>query len=420
MTVYIVLLLAIPSRLVFGPLGSAGAPSQLFALVSLLWWGWYRISRWDGLTFEPRPVRTAMGAFAVCIGVSYVAAMLRPIETDEVSTADAALIGALAWLGTLLVAHDGIPSRDRFDLLVRRLAMGGGVLAVVGIAQFVTGQTLVDAVSVPGLTSNQQGFDFERSGFTRPSGTATHPIEFGVVLTMFLPFALHSAFHGRPGSIVARWLPIAAIGLIIPLSLSRSAVVGTIVCLLVLLPTWPRARRRAVLAATAGLMTVLFVAVPGILGSVTSMFVGIEHDPSARSRTDSYGLALEFISDAPIFGRGLGTFLPKYWILDNQLLLLAITVGLVGLGAFLALIAVALLGLVRLRRAADDAPTRDIAQTLIASIVAGTVSLAFFDGFAFPMTAGTLFLLIGMAGALTRLLGERGPAASSGPPTDGA
>ena len=38
LTAYLVLLLFIPSRLVVGPLGSAGAPSMLFGLGSLLLW----------------------------------------------------------------------------------------------------------------------------------------------------------------------------------------------------------------------------------------------------------------------------------------------------------------------------------------------------------------------------------------------
>ncbi|WP_246006235.1 O-antigen ligase family protein [Georgenia muralis] len=403
LTVYLVLLLAIPSRLVLQPLASAGAPSQLFALVGLLWWAWYQVSRWNVADTWHGPVRTALAAFLASVALSYIGAMLRPIEADEVSTADVALIAAASWAGTFLVAHDGIPSRERLDLLVGRLAMGGGLLALLGLVQFATRQTLVDVIDIPGLSANQQAFDFERSGFTRPSGTATHPIEYGVVLTMFLPLALHSAFHARHTSLVARWLPLAAMALIIPLSLSRSAVVGTVVCLLVLMPTWPAARRRLALVSGAALLGVVFVTVPGVLGSFTSMFTQIENDPSARSRTDSYGLVLDFVADSPLIGRGLGTFLPKYWILDNQLLLLLVTVGVLGLATFLATLTAAVVVLTRLRRSSRDADTRDLAQTLVASLAAGTAGLAFFDGFAFPMTAGTLFLLLGMSGALARV-----------------
>lgn len=403
LTAYIILLFAIPSRLVVAPLGSAGAPSQILGLLSLLWWGWYQVSRWRGTQYHFKPIRAALGVFLLCIGISYITAMLRPIEADEVSTADVALIAAASWAGTFLVAHDGIPSRERLDVLIRRVAIAGGLLAIVGIVQFVAGRTLVDLISIPGLSANQTGYDFGRSGFTRPSGTATHPIEYGVVLTTLLPFALYLGLHGDRAHRVRRWFPAAAIAAIVPLSLSRSAIVGSVVGLAVLLPTWPPARRRLALIGIGALSAVIFVAVPGVLGSIVSLFTGIAGDPSARSRTDSYGIAWEFVARSPLFGRGLSTFLPKYWILDNQLLLLLITIGFVGLLAFLAIVVVAVLELRRLRAASTDLATRDLAQTLIASILTCTVCLTFFDGFAFPMTVGTLFLVLGMSGALTCL-----------------
>lgn len=45
----------------------------------------------------------------------------------------------------------------------------------------------------------------------------------------------------------------------------------------------------------------------------------------------------------------------------------------------------------------------DLSVVLVASVVAGFASLAFFDAFAFPMTMGTLFLVLGLIGAFTRV-----------------
>lgn len=409
LTILLVLLLLIPSRLVFAPLGSIGAPSQVFALLSLLWWLWHLLTRWGGSAPHIDPIGTAMGLFLASIAVSYILAMLRPIESDEVSTADAALIGAAAWAGTFFVARDGIPSRNRFDTLVHRLTIGAGLLALLGLIQFATGQTLVDRISIPGLSANSVAGSFDRSGFTRPSGTATHPIEFGVILTMLLPLALHWTFYGKHTSALRRWLPTLAIGLIIPLSLSRSVIVGTAVCLVVLLPTWPRARRLMAFGGIAVLMVFVFATVPGILGTVREMFTGIAGDPSAQSRSDSYPLVWEFVTKAPFFGRGLGTFLPKYWILDNQILLFLVSLGFVGLIAFFGLVLAAMLSLAHLRGRSSDQVTRDLAQSLVASLAAGTVGLALFDGFSFPMTAGVFFLLLGMSSALVRLANDVKP-----------
>ena len=48
----------------------------------------------------------------------------------------------------------------------------------------------------------------------------------------------------------------------------------------------------------------VFVAVPGMLGSVVKLFTGIGDDRSALSRTDSYPLAWEFIGRAPMSAAG--------------------------------------------------------------------------------------------------------------------
>ena len=56
--------------------------------------------------------------------------------------------------------------------------------------------------------------------------------------------------------------------------------------------------------------------------------------------------------------------------------------------------------LLRVRSTSRDDRTRSLATALAASVTAGFVSLSFFDAFAFPMTMGTLFLLIGLSGAL--------------------
>ena len=150
LTLYIVVLYAIPSRLVFGPLGGAGAPSQVVGLLSLMWWGAYHLGRSRRTSLGIQPVRLATGVFLICVGVSYVVAMVRPIEYDEVSSADLALVAMASWIGTLLIASDGIADRDRLGVLVRRLTIAGGLLALLGIAQFIFKQSFVNLIQIPG------------------------------------------------------------------------------------------------------------------------------------------------------------------------------------------------------------------------------------------------------------------------------
>lgn len=403
LTVYLVLLFAIPSRLVLHPLGSAGAPSTLFGLASALVWFLAQLWRSASVAGPRRPIRIALSYFLVAVGISYVAAMTRPIDGDEISPADVAVLVVISWSGALLTAHDGLTRLRDVEVLVRRFAFIGGLMALVGLAQYVTKQPLIDRISIPGLTAVSDVSAAFRNGLVRISGTATSPIEFGALLSILLPLALHGALHPAGSGFVRRWFPVATISLALALSMSRSAYIGLAVCMLVLLWGWPPALRWRVGGSFVVVAGVLAAGVPRLFSSVRGMFSGVKDDPSITSRTDSYAVAWQFFTDAPWFGRGLGTFLPKYRIFDNNYLGLLVSCGIVGTIAFVAIPVTAIVVLVRRRQRWADPQSRDLALSLVAGILAGSVSLAFFDGFGFPMTMGTLFLALGIAGALIRL-----------------
>lgn len=409
LSVYLVLLFAIPSRLIIGALGSAGAPSMLFGVASVLLWLLVQL-RWTPASpraQEPsmprrRPIRVAFVAFLVSIAVSYVVAMLRPIESDEISQADVAVIMAVSWAGVFLLAHDGLARLRDVEVVARRLALFGGLLALVGLAQFVTRQVLVDVISVPGLTSTYDPDTFYRNGRVRLVGTATHPIEYGALLTILLPIALHSAIH-LGGGLIRRWFPVVTIALALALSMSRSAYVSLAIVVGVLMIGWPPAVRLRLGSAILGGAALLALTVPGLWGAIRGMFVTALDDPSILSRTDSYAVAVDFAALSPWVGRGYGTFLPEYRIFDNNYLGVLVSGGALGVLTFVAIPVTAIVVLMFVRRRWTDERSRDLALALVAAIAAGAASLAFFDGFAFPMTMGTFFLTLGMAGALVRV-----------------
>ncbi|TDC53140.1 O-antigen ligase domain-containing protein [Jiangella ureilytica] len=402
LTLYVGLLFFVPSKLIFAPLGSAGAPSMVFGLGSLMLWTFYYVGTTKPVQVRVQPVRIALCAFLFSVGVSYALAMSGPINTDEISPADVALLALASWAGTMLIAHDGVTSRDRLNSLVWRIAVCGSVIATLGIVQVLTHTIWVDRISLPGLTAADAAGTYLRGAFLRPAGTAIHPIEYGVVVTMLLPLALHVGFNHTWRHPVGRWIPAAALATVIPVTSSRSAYVGAIIGVLICAVGWPKARRRLVLAVGALGIVVLTFLTPTLVNSILGLFTGAGEDPSIASRTDSFALAGSFISEHPWFGRGLGTFLPKYRIFDNQYLGLLVTVGVIGTLLFVALGVVAIAMLVRVRRRAADDATRDLASALAAALAVGFVCLVMFDAFAFPMTMGTLFLLLGMAGALRR------------------
>lgn len=402
LSIYLVLLLFIPSRLIFGPLGSAGAPSMVFGLGSLLLWVLIHLRPSRRGTLRAHPIRIALFGFLFSVGVSYWVAMTGPMAGDERSPADVAVLALLSWSGTLLLTHDGVDERERLDILVWRMALCGGAIAMLGLLQIATRRLWVDELSIPGLASSPSYGLTSRGGFPRPAGTSIHPIEYGVILAVVFPLAWHVAFFHTRRPVWLRYAPAAALSMVIPLTSSRSAYLGCAVGLVVCLIGWSRRRRAAILGFIVSGALLMTVVTPNFVNSVTKLFTGAGDDPSVESRTDSYSLAGEFIDRNPWFGRGLGTFLPKYRIFDNEYLLLLVTVGVVGTLAFLALGITAAVLAWRTRAICRDEAGRDLAIALSAATLAGFVCMFMFDSFAFPMTMGTVFFVLGMVGCLHR------------------
>jgi len=222
------------------------------------------------------------------------------------------------------------------------------------------------------------------------------------VLGALLPLALHYALHRRRS--YAAWIPTVLIFIGCAMSVSRSAVLVAGLAGLVLLLGWPPAWRwRALLVAPVAVVA-LRLFVPGLVGTMLSLFTNLFNDNSVTGRTDDYGTVLHLYTDHVWFGRGLFTFIPRYYrILDNQYLLLLLELGLVGL---LAGLTVYVAGFLAARTAflhASAARDRNLGLTLSASIAGLGLSLVTYDAWSFSMATGCTFLLVGMAGAAWRL-----------------
>ncbi|WP_449386431.1 O-antigen ligase family protein [Cellulomonas soli] len=417
---WVLTVMLVPANLVFKPLGAAGTPAQILGLAAGAWWLAVQLDR-SRTTLRPaQPVRTAMAVFVAAMMASYVAAAVRPIDALEVSSADRGMLLVLSWWGLVMLAGDGFAHRGRLDRVLRALVGASGIAGALGVLQFFTEKAYVDLIVIPGLSANTTlNSVYGRNGFARAAGTSTHPIEFGVVMVMVLPIALHYALSDSHRSRFARWAPVVAIGAAVPITMSRSALLGLVVVLAVLLPSWPVRRRWWAMAAVVAGFGAVYVAIPGMLGTMLRLFTGISQDDSALSRTDSYDLALQFIERSPVFGRGFSTFLPSYRILDNQYLGLLIEAGVVGTLAFLALLVTALVVAFRLSSALPETVDRSLARALAACIAAAGLALATFDAFGFPQVAGVLFFAIGCVTALRRLtaasLAAHRAATASGP-----
>lgn len=407
LAVYCFVLVVLPSRYVVSAFGSVGSPAMLAGIMFAGWWASKLVLPSPWFDRERQPVRIAVFVFASATAMSYVAAAHRPLDGLEASAADRGMLAVAAAAGVALVAADGLRTRGQLDLVLKCLAVAGGLAAVVGILQFAAGIDLAEPLRLPGLTANTvlDARGFGRSGFDRVPGTAEHPIEFSVVLTMVFPIALHYALTAVGNRARRWWWACTALMLVaIPFSVSRTAVIALLTVLLVLGFAWsPRQRWRAVGFGLVFLV-VMRVAVPGLLGTIRALFTSFGEDPSIADRQIDYAFVTDFFSQRPIFGRGFFTFIPtRYDWLDNQYLMSAVETGVVGI---LALVVVFTIGIGVARLAwtvSEDLATRDLARSLMAALAVPVTTFATFDYMSFSIARGLLFLLLGCAGALWRL-----------------
>jgi O-antigen ligase len=418
--VLVAALLFIPSRYALTQIAGFVTPAFMVGLFAALWWGWGRLLPSLGAAQGRQPVRMAVYFLLWAAAASCCGLLLRDHTDTESRALLTGLFTLLSAAGVALLAADGLRSKARLDWLLRLAVIGTALVGVIVVLQFFLGVDIAVWLRPPGFSIIPGGLDFiqQRSGtsIARVAGTAAHPIEMGVVLAMMLPPAIHySRFPGRHGP-----LPYQAATALITfasfLTVSRSTIVAIVVAGLILLPTWHRGlRRRALVGATAVVAAVL-VAAPGLVGTLVGLFTNAGSDSSFLHRINDYGAAAHFIAGSPFVGRGICTWIPTGYgsygslatpnfFIDNSYLLTFLEMGLIGVLSLVVLFAVGI-GVARgARRRSADPASRDLGQSLAASIAVAMVTTLTYDSLTFPMATGITFLLIGCAGALWRMEG---------------
>jgi polysaccharide biosynthesis protein PslJ len=421
--VYAVLLLCIPTRLIVGPIGAAGTPAALAAIAGLLWWC---CAVFGGL--NPRrglsPMRVALALLTISTLASYIAghmagwyqpadihqrtdrlwyaATASEVTATVVSAADRGLLALAGWVGIALITSEGIRSWRELERAITWIVAAASFVASLGIVQYFTGISLARYLQIPGLTPwSNFGATFSRSMLNRVVSTSTHPIELGVIMAAILPLALHRSLHATRRT---AWIPTLLIGVTALMSVSRSAIIVAGVALIVMFAGWPNRWRLAALIAAPIAAVVGRIALPGLLGTIRSLFTGLEHDPSIAGRTADYSLVFRLVGERPVFGQGLFTFIPMlYRTLDNQALVLLLELGVVGTLAFVGLLAVGLHNAWAPRRFGKEAQHRHLGLAVAASLTGLVTSYITFDALGFRQVAGLTFLLLGLGGAIWHL-----------------
>ncbi|MFF7969733.1 O-antigen ligase family protein [Streptomyces sp. NPDC007905] len=421
LTVYLVLAFFIPSNLALPALGGVGTPANVFALLGLLWY----LATWLGGRILPAPgtrlVRVAMCVLGLAVLMAYIADATRESSHQEVLGADRGLIGFLVWVSLVVLTSAGVQERGRLDVLMRRLVVMGTVVAALGYYDFFAATNIADSLHIPGLqTSVAQVTAMDRGSFTRPRSTTAQPLEFGGMLAILVPFAIQQAFDPvrRHLHVLRRWGPVLIMAGALPLTVSRTSIIGMLLVALVMVPRWKPQRRWTAIGLMAVSVAGFKVIIPGLIGTITELFASFlsNSDSSTQARTIKYSAIVPYLKEHPLFGRGFGTFTPDlYFFTDNQYMLTLAEMGALGAVALLVLFVTGIHHGGAVRRLARTESDRELGQAFFASALVALVISATFDSLSFPMFAGMFFLVLGAGGSYLGFIRREAAAAAPAP-----
>jgi len=392
----------LPARLVVGALGAAGRPSVILGFGLAMAWALAQLQG-AGKGKASGPLRLLLALFWASTLVSYALGFDRGMTAAEASAADRALIVAVAASGLMLAVAEGVHHRDDVYRMLKVLVLGSSFMAGIGLLQ-VFGIDLVPLLRVPGLDYNAPLIGISErgsGGFPRVAGTSGHYIEFGTVAGLALPLAVHLGrrLGGR------WWVPVAALGIALPFSVSRTSFLALGVAMGVLVLAWSwRTRANAAVVGTV-VVAGFQILQPGLLGTIKALFLGAATDPSVLGRTEDYPVTTTYIDERPFFGRGPGTFIPEqYLILDNQALGAILNTGYVGLLALLALVLGAAWAARRAARLSGYPDDRELAFAITGVVLGVVLTSLTFDSLSFALFATLLYATIGIAFGLLRVV----------------
>ncbi|WP_156252150.1 O-antigen ligase family protein [Pseudactinotalea terrae] len=409
LALFLALQFLIPARLVIGGMGAVGRPSVAVGLMLLFLWFVSAIRR-KQLPAGRQPIHWVVGIFVGLQLLGYAVGYDRLPSPEQASSADRWLIFTLAIAGVLLFVADGIRTRAELDRTLGLLVFFTAIMAIIGVLQFTGIVDVTQYINIPGLSRNSELIGISErgsGGFPRVASTANHFIEFGVVLALVLPIAMHYALFAPRGRVrVWRWIGVALIATGIPLSISRSAILTVFVTMAMMAIVWPWRQRYNALVISIVSILVFHVINRGVLGTIRSLFTNAENDSSVTDRIARTGTVLELWSQRPWLGWGAGMVTPEeFLLLDNQIYVTLIAGGVAGVIGLLLFFLVPYLVARSVRLRGKDQETRHLGHALAVTMPAAVLASGTFDSFAFATFVGVMCILVGAIGALWRLDG---------------
>lgn len=346
------------------------------------------------------PLARPLLLFVAVAGLSVLLNLPELQRLDEVGLAVKKLSLLVAYGLVFYIVATVVRAREVNAFLVLIVVLGT-VTALGTIAEFRTGTNFFFSVSgglLPGAFTVTP--PPETAAFNRPA--ITGPTVHGLAVASILSFSFACAISlALLGTVTRRRRILATLASLIILvgalvTLRKTAVIAPLAVIVSLVALRPR-HVVTLLPLVVALFASAALLAPGVLGSL----VGQVTDPSSEiqastaGRTSDYAALLPDVVNRPLVGRGYGTYEPdQYRILDNQFLLLLVTVGAIGLLVYLIL----LLRVVRLGWLVSRSDSRNtwIAYAAVASCGSFFVVQLLFDSLSFPQVPYVFFFILGL------------------------
>jgi O-antigen ligase len=373
------------------------------------------------------PSRVLLQPMTIAFALYGVVVFLSTIWADDLALADHDVVRVVKNLLITIVCATIAATAPALRRAMAAAVLVAAMLSAVSIAQIATGRTFNE---LGGLAALSHGNIYEDSADARAAGPLGDANFYGQILVMMLPLAAYLAWSARGWLSKAIWIAsgLAITGGVL-VTYSRGAMLALAVMVAMSLVALRVPLTRVAIATAVAVIVLLLL--PGIVGrrlmTVEALFPQqapyTEIDSSFEKRKLLTATAARMFDTHPLLGVGAGnytTFFPQY---SNEIgsafenfnpagsvehahslyLEIGAETGLLGLIAFLALIATAFAQLWIARR---KLRTRDGAMITLAvalSLAAYLVTSLLLHG-----TSQRYFcLVLAFAGALTRLAADQ-------------
>lgn len=285
-----------------------------------------------------------------------------------------------------------IRTREQARFALRALIISGGLAALLGLLLYVlndqTALRLLVSLGRIGYPTEGRVLRFvedDPNGLERAIGTSVDPNSFGGMLALVGSLAAAQLFATKP--LLRRWVLtviVGVIGLALLLTFSRAALFGLIIAAAYLATLRYRRLWWAMLAA-AGLATALMLGLGIGAAFVERVVEGVQfRDQAQQMRLAEFQNALNIIERYPFFGIGFGQA-PDIDLtagVSSIYLAIAQRMGLIGLAAFVGLVAAWFVQTVRALPRLDDERATWVLGTqagLTAALAVGLADHYFFN-----------------------------------------